>query len=235
MNEFLILFTAVASLVTLSLVWYTFLVTRSREKREFKKDPRAEINGRREQLELDLFSINERIANSPYGYSINKNIYNEDLSDVSLCWNVKDDSFFESQGFDVDLMTIEPDAVTCLMPFHKEFDRIYNRIIHAAKESQFTCKRSDGVYKEGNIMKYTIELILKAQIVVAVLDGRNPNVYYEVGIAHSVGKPVILIAAENRKEEIPFDLKQHRFIFYNSMNDLQEKLTDALNYIRANG
>ena len=76
---------------------------------------------------------------------------------------------------------------------------------------------------------------MKAQIVVAVLDGRNPNVYYEVGIAHSVGKPVILIAAENRKEEIPFDLKQHRFIFYNSMNDLQEKLTDALNYIRTNG
>ena len=186
-------------------------------------------------METDLYLLNDRIAHSSYGYSINKNIYNEDLSDVSLCWNVKDDSFFESQGFDVNLMTIEPDAVTCLMPFHKDFDKTYNRIIRAAKDCQFTCKRSDDEYKEGNIMKYTIELILKAQIIVAVLDGRNPNVYYEVGIAHSVGKPVILIAKEQEKIIIPFDLRQHRFIFYNSLNDLQEKLTDALNYIRTNG
>lgn len=235
MYDFLITLAAVASLAGMSMSWYLVLKSRNSESREFNKVEGSEITGRREELETDMYALNNRIAHSSYGYSINKNIYNEDLSDVSLCWNVKDDSFFESQGFDVNLMTIEPDAVTCLMPFHKEFDRIYNRIIRAAKDCQFTCQRSDDVYKEGNIMKYTIELILKAQIVVAVLDGRNPNVYYEVGIAHSVGKPVILIAAENRKEEIPFDLKQHRFIFYNSLNDLQEKLTDALNYIRTNG
>ena len=81
-------------------------------------------------------------------------------------------------------------------------------------------------------MKYTIELILKAQIVIGVLDGRNPNVFYEIGIAHSVGKPVILIAAEHEKVKIPFDLQQHRFIFYNSLNDLEEKLKNALKFVR---
>ena len=235
MNDFLIMLSTVVSLVTLALVWFWFLTERYKEKREFEKAIGTEIDGQRGQLETDLYSINDRIARSSYGYSINMNIYNEDLSDVSLCWNVKDDSFFESQGFNLELMTVEPNAVTCLMPFHKQFDKIYNRIILATRNSGFTCRRSDDEYKEGNIMKYTIELILKAQIVVAVLEGRNPNVYYEVGIAHSIGKPVILIASENKKEEIPFDLNQHRFIFYKSLNDLQDKLTDALTYIRTNG
>ena len=235
MMEFLIILIAVVSLVTLSIVWYGFLVNRERVKREFDKDNRIEIIGQREQLESDLYSLNNRISHSFFAYSINKNIYNEDLSDVALSWEVKNNSFFESQGFNVDKMTIAQDAITCLMPFHKNFDSTYNRIVRAATENGFTCKRSDYEFKEGNIMKYTIELILKAQIVVAVLDGRNPNVYYEVGIAHSIGKPVILIAEENGKADVPFDLTHHRFIFYQSKNDLQEKLSKALYYIRNNG
>lgn len=235
MNDFLILFTAVVSVTTFAVVWYGFLSDKYKEKREFQKAPGTEISGQREQLEMDLYDINERISRSPYGYSINNNIYNEDLSDVSLCWTVKDNSFFESQGFDVENMKVEPGAVTCLMPFHKEFDRIYNRIIRATSDNGFSCRRSDDVFKEGNIMKYTIELILQAQIVVAVLDGRNPNVFYEVGIAHSVGKPVILIAREQEKLKIPFDLQQHRFIFYKSLKELQDKLKKALEYVKKYG
>lgn len=235
MYEFLITLAAVASLIGMAMTWYLILSSRRREIREFSKTDKAEITGDREELETEYYSVNGRIAQSPYGYSIIKNIYNEDLSDVSLCWNVKDDSFFDSLGFNVDLMTVEANAITCLMPFHKDFDRTYNRIIRATRDSGFTCRRSDDEFKEGNIMKYTVELILKAQIVIAVIEGRNPNVFYEVGIAHSIGKPVILIASENKKEEIPFDLNQHRFIFYKSLNDLQEKLTEALAYIRTNG
>ena len=108
MNDFLIMLSTVVSLVTLALVWFWFLTERYKEKREFEKAIGTEIDGQRGQLETDLYSINDRIARSSYGYSINMNIYNEDLSDVSLCWNVKDDSFFESQGFNLELMTVEP-------------------------------------------------------------------------------------------------------------------------------
>ena len=68
----------------------------------------------------------------------------------------------------------------------------------------------------------------------AVLDGRNPNVFYEIGIAHCLGKQVILVAEKYDKEEIPFNLKQERFIFYKSLNELQQKLENALVSVKNN-
>ena len=234
MYEYLITLAAMASLAGMAMTWYLVLKSRKSEKREFDKAEGAEITGQRKQLESDLNTINDRIAKSPYAFEITKNIFNEDLNDITLSWSVWDRSFFESQGFNLDEMLIEEDTITCLMPFHSDYDKIYNRIIRASKDHRFICRRSDNAYKPGEIMKYTIELILKAQIIIGVLDGRNPNVYYELGIAHSVGKPVILVAKDNEKATIPFDLRQHRFIFYTSLNDLQKKLDDALEYLREN-
>lgn len=235
MYDFLIILAAVASVTGMAMSWYLILTNRLKEKREFQKAIGTEIPEQRELLESDLYDINDRIAKSPYGYTINQNIYNENLDDISLSWVVKDDSFFTSQGFELDKMVIDFNSVTCLMPFHSDYENIYNRIVSACKESEFTCRRSDDQFKSGDIMRYTVELILKSQIVIAVLDGRNPNVFYEVGIAHSVGKPVILIAREQEKLKIPFDLQQHRFIFYKSLKELQDKLKKALEYVKKYG
>ena len=231
----MITLSAIAALAGMGMSWYLVVKNKRREEKEFQKAEGTDMSRQREQMESDLYHVNKLIARSPYGYEVVKNIYNENLEDISLSWNVKDDSFFEGQGFELDKMTIDYETVTCLMPFHPDFYKIYNRIIRSTREAGFTCRRSDDVYKSGDIMKYTIELILKAQVVIGVLDGRNPNVFYEVGIAHSVGKPVILIAEEQEKVKIPFDLQQHRFIFYKSLNDLEEKLTSALNYARDHG
>ena len=233
MFEFFIALAAIASVTGMAMTWYLVLSSKKREKRDFEKADGIEISGQRKLLESDLYTINARIASSPYGYEVLKNIYNENLNDISLSWEVRDDSFFQSQGFDIDKMVINGNSVTCLMPFHPDYDKIYNRIVRSCKGADFICKRSDDVFKSGDIMKYTVELILKAQIIIGVLDGRNSNVFYEVGIAHAVGKPVILIAAELEKSKIPFDLQQHRFIFYKSLNDLEEKLSNALKYVKA--
>ena len=232
MYDFLITLATAASVTGMALTWYLVSIYRKREEREFDKAEGTDISGQRKELESDLNTVNDRISRSTFAIEITKNLFNEDLNDINLSWSVWDGSFFESQGFKLEEMTIEEDTITCLMPSHPDFDKIYNRIIRASKENRFNCRRSDNVYKPGEIMKYTIELILKAQIIIGVLDGRNPNVYYELGIAHSVGKPVILVAKDNEKATIPFDLQQHRFIFYKSLNDLQEKLSEALEFVR---
>ena len=72
-------------------------------------------------------------------------------------------------------------------------NRIYECIKEVCRTNDGQCHRSDDQYTPNSILKYTMELILKSQVIIAVLDGRNANVYYEVGIAHSIGKTVILV------------------------------------------
>lgn len=60
---------------------------------------------------------------------------------------------------------------------------------------------------------------------------QNPNVFYEIGIAHSIGKTVILIANMSRIDEIPFDLRSDRLLLYSNPNDLSKKLSDVLKNI----
>lgn len=234
MVEFLNILSIMASLVSLVMVSCLFFKSRDNEKREFIKADGTDIDDKRLQLEEDIYRANERLSNSSIGFDLYRNLYNENLHDICLTNHVIDGTFYENMGFDIPQMEVEKDFVTCLMPFHPSFDKIYNRIIRATKMADFHCHRSDEVYKSGDIMRYTIELILKSQIVIGVLDGRNPNVFYEVGIAHSIGKTVILIAEEKAKSQVPFDLQQHRFIFYKSLNDLEDKLLSALMFVRNN-
>jgi len=234
MVEFLNILSIVTALTSLAMISYLFFKNRRIEKREFSKAEGTDFDDKRLQLEEDLYRANERLSTSSIGFDLCRNLYNENLHDICLTNHVIDNSFYEDMGFDISHMEVEKDFVTCLMPFHPNFDKIYNRIIRATKVSDFNCHRSDDVYKSGDIMRYTIELILKSQIVIGVLDGRNPNVFYEVGIAHSIGKTVILVAEEKAKSQVPFDLQQHRFIFYKSLNDLEEKLLSALLFVRNN-
>jgi hypothetical protein len=64
-------------------------------------------------------------------------------------------------------------------------------------------------------------------MVVAELSGRNPNVMYEVGLAHAIGKPIIFLA--RNEEDVPFDLRNLRCIFYNPNDPFWgENLRDEL-------
>ncbi len=65
---------------------------------------------------------------------------------------------------------------------------------------------------------------------VADISGKNPNVLYEIGMAHSLGKNVVLIAEQG--ESLPFDIAAVRVVFYKQSvvgaAELKGRLTDAL-------
>ena len=71
-------------------------------------------------------------------------------------------------------------------------------------------------------MKY----ILKADFIIANIDGRNSNVLYELGIAQALDKNVILISKQ--PEDLPIDIQSRKFIIYKDLSELQEKLTSTL-------
>ena len=54
--------------------------------------------------------------------------------------------------------------------------------------------------------------INSAKVLVAELTTRNPNVFYELGIAHTLRKPVVLVSSNDK--DVPFDLHHIRVIYY---------------------
>lgn len=97
-------------------------------------------------------------------------------------------------------------------------DTIYNCIIRPACEpgqdggATYTPERGDHKTAPGKITDQIYEDILDADLIIVVLTGNNPNVYYELAIAQSAAKPVILLMEKGF--DAPFDIKDHRIIYY---------------------
>ncbi|WP_230684150.1 hypothetical protein [Enterobacter ludwigii] len=74
------------------------------------------------------------------------------------------------------------------------------------------CNRADDIWEHNAIIQDVVSLICKSSVVICDLSGKNPNVFYEADIAHSLGKKVILLA--QHMDDIPFDLRHLRVITY---------------------
>jgi len=109
---------------------------------------------------------------------------------------------------------IDKNKIFMLSPFSEPFDTIYNDHIRKTVETipGKHILRADDIYNNKAIIEDIWKNINEAGIIIAELTGKNPNVFYEVGIAHTVGKEVILIS--QTIEDIPFDLKHLRCILY---------------------
>ena len=106
----------------------------------------------------------------------------------------------------------DPDLVAVMMPFDAGFTGVYAALQGAAAEVGMVCLRADNIWVNHHIMDDIINLIWRAQVVVADLTGKNPNVFYEAGIAHTIGRQVIQIAQS--MDDIPFDLRSIRSLRY---------------------
>ncbi|MBC7878955.1 MAG: hypothetical protein H7Y59_17425 [Anaerolineales bacterium] len=120
--------------------------------------------------------------------------------------------------------------VFVLMPFAKEFDDIYEFGIKiACQEVDAYCERVDEQIFTGSILDRVYNQIAKADIIVSDMSGMNPNVFYETGYAHALGKQVILLT--QKIADIPFDLKHYSHIVYQgSIKELKEELKKRVSW-----
>ena len=127
--------------------------------------------------------------------------------------------------------------VFVLSPFLEPFNTIYEDHIKPSMESiqGLCCLRADDIYDNRPIIEDIWRYTNEARILIAELTGRNPNVFYETGIAHTVGKEVILITQSI--EDVPFDLKHLRCIVYEytprGTQTLEENLKSTVRNILA--
>jgi hypothetical protein len=130
---------------------------------------------------------------------------------------------------------IKQDHCFHLCPFTEAFNTIYNdHVRKSATAAGFTIERADEIFGTDPIIDDIWQAINSSAVITADVTGRNPNVMYEIGMAHTVGRPVIIMT--QTMDDVPFDLKHFRFITYDytprGCTSLEEKLANTLRFLK---
>ncbi len=132
-----------------------------------------------------------------------------------------------------DREVIEDVLVSAMMPFSPQFNAVHQTLINSTKAFDLRLRRADDIWENPSIIQDVVSLIDKSRIVICDCTGKNANVFYEAGIAHTLGREVILITQS--EHDIPFDLRHLRYILYlnngEGLLDLQAKLEQRISSI----
>tara|TARA_E500000305_G_scaffold51586_3_gene40357 strand:+ start:956 stop:1708 length:753 start_codon:yes stop_codon:yes gene_type:complete len=134
--------------------------------------------------------------------------------------------YFQPSVFTVPDEGPRSDLVAAMMPFEARFSPVYDAIRQAAAQAGMACDRADNIWQESAVIQDIFGLIYRSAIVVCDFTGKNPNVFYEAGIAHTLGKHVVPITQVT--DDVPFDLRHHRFLPYLNNDQGREALTEDL-------
>jgi hypothetical protein len=116
------------------------------------------------------------------------------------------------------------DICFVIMPFGDWFDEYYRQIYEPGiKEAGLDPIRADKLHTPGAIVNDIWMYTKKAKILLADLTGKNANVFYELGIAHALEKPVVMVSESI--DYVPFDLRPLRIIIYDKNAFCQLLLT----------
>lgn len=151
--------------------------------------------------------------------------------------SMKFDPIFKARG-----LTIDDNMIFCALPFTDDRLEIFDSVLKPEIEKEFGMQviRSGNVFQPNqNIMESVWTYINQARIVIVDVSDKNPNVFYELGICHTLGKQVILICDEDSlkndyEARLPFDIGGIHAIFYKNRGNGMNELVDKLKYnIRA--
>jgi tetratricopeptide (TPR) repeat protein len=112
-----------------------------------------------------------------------------------------------------------------------DFDRLHEEIGAAARKAGWSYRRADDVVAPGLITEQVFREIIAADLLVAEVSTENPNVFYELGIRHSLAGGGTLLLAQ-KGTDLPFDVAGHRALLYEpdaaGIADLGRRLELAL-------
>jgi hypothetical protein len=121
---------------------------------------------------------------------------------------------------------IEPSLVSAMMPFDASFNAVYAALQRTAESAGLRCRRADDIWENPAVIQDVVSLIDRSRVVICDCTGRNPNVFYEIGIAHTLGREVILIT--QAAADIPFDLRHLRYVPYLNNGEGLDALSTCL-------
>jgi len=181
---------------------------------------RASLKGSRIALEVDGVHIFSATSST-----------SQARSQVGVfCWGR---TVIKVRSFEVH--TQRPKAFV-VMQFGTPFDEIHKEVIKVVcEEFNLEANRADESYQPTMLVQEITQQIAEATLVIAEITPPNPNVYYELGYAHALGKPTILLADRQKLSTLPFDISAWRTLFYeNSIggkSQFEERLRQHLKAI----
>jgi hypothetical protein len=120
------------------------------------------------------------------------------------------------------------DTCFVMQPFSPPLGDYYAKVfVPAIEKAGLKPVRADDMFATGKIVDQIWRGINTAKVLVAELSTRNPNVFYELGLAHALGKPVVLVSSN--EQDVPFDLRHIRVIYYDTTDPFWgKKLIDKM-------
>jgi hypothetical protein len=120
---------------------------------------------------------------------------------------------------------------TCflVMPFSMDWsDSVTKSLRKVCKGENIYALRGDDIFRPTDILDDIWNGIMQSQFVIADITGNNANVFYELGMAHAIGTPVIVLAQD--ANEVPFDLKSRRILIYETdkLDEMEASLKTAI-------
>jgi hypothetical protein len=129
--------------------------------------------------------------------------------------------------YDFELETVRP-KLFVVMQFTEEYNNLYDEVIFPISEKLgFECIRADEYYTSTPILSDIITSIEESTAIIAEITPDNPNVFYEIGYAHAIKKPTILLC-DKKREKLPFDVSGFRTLFYENTIAGKSKVEKSL-------
>lgn len=204
---------------------------------------RVERKGTEYQLHYSLDTDIPRMTNSEI-HELASDLHMDDFEFHRNHWAIKDVDLFHvllrrklaknpaPKVFQLSEKPVSPKLVSFMMPFSGSFTSVYQDAKAVLEGHGYRCQRADDMWVHSHIMTDIIELICTSAVIVCDLSDKNPNVFYEAGIAHTLGKEVILIAQSH--DDVPFDLRPIRYLHYLNNSEGRSKLAaEVLARVRA--
>lgn len=140
---------------------------------------------------------------------------------------------FAPSVFEIPSTSMEHDLIAVMMPFDASMSSVYQAIKNSSEDTDYKVLRADDIWENSTIIQDIFSLIYRSAIVIADFTGKNPNVMYETGIAHTLGKLVIPISQSI--DDVPFDMRHHRVLTYypntEGLKDLAKALEEKLKQV----
>lgn len=116
------------------------------------------------------------------------------------------------------IIPVEKNRCFFLMPFNEEFDGIYGAIKQCLNDAGFICNRADEITGSTPILTKILNEIMKSQYIIVDLTNSNPNVFYELGIAHTIKEARNVLLLKQKDYKVPFDINHLTYTEYNPNN-----------------
>lgn len=234
-TEYLIVVLSLLGSIASILLVVIFYIRRKsdikrKERYDFEKHM-VELEYMRKNMEMQLYDVSRKLEeNDKRWIDMNHLVISSQNKSERANYNksqVMPNEFLKNFGItDHKDFEIDNRQVFVLTPFNDNYRGVYLTLREVCKKLNLNCIRGDEEYIPNEIFPEIIKQIIKSRLIIANITGRNPNVMYELGVAHALGKPTIVVAQDFT--DIPFDLNNKRIIIYKNENDLQRRLEASI-------